>query len=347
MGFFGFGKRKKQIIAYQDEYFSLMHKQQYAEAVAVCEQLLKLEYGDARGLMGDAYRAMGDEEKMIRMYQEGLRKASSATAYRSYAEYLLDGIGPAPEFCKTTGYAECIDFGEKAEEYLKKAKDRLDKAEDYLEKAGRCEELLIGDAAIGAAARKRSALKRKYNEAYDMYRDCRKELERIADEISGHAAVRRAVNAAPKDLIKGMHPFRVSEIALHSSSYACSANFKIDRKDIALEVNIALKEDQTFQEGFAFTAYGVASHYFTSVRNMMGKSNFWDECAATLPYHGLTEVEQDEKYVICRYSDRKDIIVLAGDHAAWLCRVLQNLIDVGYTRTAPLSPFLKLSAGKP
>ncbi|MBR6789585.1 MAG: hypothetical protein IKM31_01810, partial [Oscillospiraceae bacterium] len=198
--------------------------------------------------------------------------------------------------------------------------------------------------------RKRSALKRKYDETYKCYRNCREELERIADEISGIAPVRRAVKNAPQSLIKGMHPFRMSEYALHCDSYACSDSFKIDRKDIAMVVNIALKEDQVFQEGFAFATYGVASHYFTSVRNIMGKSNFWDQCAATLPYHGLTKVEQDDKddkYVICHYSDREDIIVLAGHHAAWLCRVLQNLIDVGYTRTAPLSPFLEFSAGKP
>ncbi|MBR6789540.1 MAG: hypothetical protein IKM31_01585, partial [Oscillospiraceae bacterium] len=129
MGLFGFGKRKKQIIAYQDEYFSLMHKQQYAEAVAVCEQLLKLEYWDARGLMGDAYGAMGDKDNMLRMYKEGLRKASSAAAYRGYAEYLLEEIGPAPDFPRTTGYAEFIDFEEKAKKYLKIAKDHLDQVE--------------------------------------------------------------------------------------------------------------------------------------------------------------------------------------------------------------------------
>ncbi len=320
MGLFGFGNNKK-ISEYMEQGDTAFRKEDYSVAAEWYQKALDLGYSDAYGKLGYVYMAQGDGKKMMSMFKQGMSAPKpSATAYR--------------------GMAECCTFGIGMDQDLRQARKLLQESENAFK-------YLVDDFQVGDARRKFNTARREYDEEYKEEQERKKELERIKELIEPKAMVRKAVFSAPKDLVKGLHPHRLSKGSAWSLYYDTTMNYKIAPQDVAVCLNISLFENQTFSRGFKFTSYGVASSYFLSFAAALSESNFMEHCAVTLPFRNLESVEVKDKLVVCKYSDdTPEIRAYAGDHVEWLCECLKNIIKSGLPGLASPSPFLEVGEHK-
>ena len=320
MGLFGFGNNKK-ISEYMENGDTAFRKEDYSTATEWYQKALDLGYSDAYGKLGYVYMVLGDEEKMMSMFKKGISSPKpSASAYR--------------------GMAECYTFGIGMEQDLYKVRKHLNESENAFK-------YLVDDFQVGDARRKLNTAKREFDEEMKEYKEWQKEKERIKELTDPKSMVLKAVRDVPKELIKGLHPYRISRGCVWSLYYDTTMHFKIAPQDVAVTLNISFFENKTFSHGFKFTSYGVASSYFLSFTAALSDSNFTEHCAVTLPFKNLISVEVKDKLVVCRYSDdTPEIRAYAGDHVYWLCECLKNIIKSGLPRFASPSPFLEVEGHK-